>query len=88
MILLSAQGFSPTQIAGVLGYDPHTVRRWIGRWHTEGVSGLADRPRQAGLGWAAPGWASASKPCWPNRKPGPPLGSGGNWDGQRSACAP
>jgi transposase len=45
MILLSAQGFSPAQIAGLLHYDPHTVRRWIGRWHTEGLPGLADRPR-------------------------------------------
>lgn len=45
MILLSAQGFAPAEIAGLLHYDPHTVRRWIGRWHAEGVSGLADRPR-------------------------------------------
>lgn len=45
MILLSAQGFTPAEIAALLHYDPHTVRRWIGRWHTEGVDGLADRPR-------------------------------------------
>lgn len=45
MILLSTQGFTPTQIAGLLGYDPHTVRRWITRWHTEGINGLPDRPR-------------------------------------------
>src|SRR5438874_1862937 len=45
MILLSTQGFSPAEIAGLLHYDPHTVRRWISRWHTDGVSGLADRPR-------------------------------------------
>jgi hypothetical protein len=31
MILLSAQGFSPAEIADLLHYDPHTVRRWIGR---------------------------------------------------------
>src|SRR5919197_6369978 len=45
MILLSTQGFSPAEIAGLLHYDPRTVRRWITRWHTEGVVGLADRPR-------------------------------------------
>jgi transposase len=46
MILLSAQGFSPAQIADLLHYEPHTVRRWIHRWRAEGVAGLADRPRQ------------------------------------------
>jgi transposase len=45
MILLSAQGWSPAEIAGLLSYDPHTVRRWITRWHTAGVDGLTDRPR-------------------------------------------
>jgi transposase len=45
MILLSTQGLSPAEIAGLLHYDPHTVRRWIGRWHTDGVAGLTDRPR-------------------------------------------
>jgi transposase len=45
MILLSAQGLSPTEIAGLLQYEPHTVRRWINRWRAEGVAGLADRPR-------------------------------------------
>jgi transposase len=45
MILLSAQGRSPAEIAGLLRYDPHTVRRWIHRWHTTGVEGLADQPR-------------------------------------------
>jgi hypothetical protein len=29
MILLSQQGFAAAQIAGLLGYDPSTVRRWI-----------------------------------------------------------
>lgn len=45
MILLSTQGLSPAEIAGLLGYDAHTVRRWITRWRAEGVDGLADRPR-------------------------------------------
>jgi transposase len=45
MILLSQQGFSAAQIAGLLGYDPATVRRWIHRYHQHGSTGLADRPR-------------------------------------------
>jgi transposase-like protein len=45
MILLSQQGWSASQIAGLLGYDPSTVRRWIHRYHQHGSSGLADRPR-------------------------------------------
>lgn len=45
MILLSARGISPATIAGLLHYDPHTVRRWIGRWNAEGLDGLTDRPR-------------------------------------------
>jgi len=45
MILLSQQGWSPAAIAGLLGYDPSTVRRWIHRYHQHGSSGLADRPR-------------------------------------------
>lgn len=45
MILLSCQGFSAAEIAELLYYDPHTVRRWITRWHAEGIDGLTDRPR-------------------------------------------
>ena len=45
MILLSQQGFSAAQIAGLLGHDPSTVRRWIHRYRTHGTGGLADRPR-------------------------------------------
>src|SRR6266540_1573296 len=45
MILLSQQGLSAAQIAGLLGYDPSTVRRWIHRYQTHGTPGLADRPR-------------------------------------------
>jgi transposase len=45
IILLSQQGFSASQIAGLLGYDPATVRRWIGRYQKHGTPGLADRPR-------------------------------------------
>ncbi len=45
MILLSQQGLAAAEIAGLLGYDPSTVRRWIHRYHTHGTAGLADRPR-------------------------------------------
>jgi transposase len=45
MILLSQQGCSASQVAGLLGYDPSTVRRWIHRYHQHGTTGLADRPR-------------------------------------------
>ena len=45
MLLLSQHGCSATQIAGLLGCDPSTVRRWIHRYHQHGVGGLADRPR-------------------------------------------
>src|SRR5512132_1090835 len=41
MLLLSQQGWSATQIAGLLGYDPSTVHRY----HQHGVGGLCDRPR-------------------------------------------
>jgi transposase len=45
MVLLSASGMPATQIAALLHYDPHTVRRWIARHDAEGVTGLPDRPR-------------------------------------------
>src|SRR5260370_40193307 len=45
MVLLSAHGLPPAQIAELLGCHPATVRRWIGRFNAEGVAGLADRPR-------------------------------------------
>jgi transposase len=45
MVLLSLHGLPAAQIAGLLGYDPGTVRRWIARFNRYGVAGLADRPR-------------------------------------------
>jgi transposase len=48
MILLSHQGLSAAAIAGLLGCDPATVRRWIHRYNTHGSSGLADRPSASG----------------------------------------
>lgn len=45
MVLLSLHGLPPARIAELLECDPGTVRRWIGRFNTEGIAGLADRPR-------------------------------------------
>src|SRR5579859_3197044 len=45
MVLLSAHGLAPAQIAELLDCHPATVRRWIGRFNEEGAAGLADRPR-------------------------------------------
>jgi transposase len=45
MILLSCQAWTPAAIAGLLGCDPATVRRWIHRYNAHGTAGLADQPR-------------------------------------------
>jgi transposase len=45
MVLLSLQGLPAAQIAVLAGCHPATVRRWIGRFNSEGLAGLADRPR-------------------------------------------
>jgi hypothetical protein len=45
MVLLSAYGLPPAQIAALLDCHPATVRRWISRFNREGAAGLADRPR-------------------------------------------
>ena len=45
MVLLSLHGLSAAQIGDLLDCHPATVRRWIGRFTTEGLAGLADRPR-------------------------------------------
>jgi transposase len=55
MILLSQRGLPASTIADLLGTDPCTVRRWIGRYNTHGVAGLADRPRSGRPAWAAHG---------------------------------
>ena len=45
MVLLSLHGLPPAQIAALLDCHPATVRRWISRFNSEGLAGLADRPR-------------------------------------------
>jgi transposase len=49
MVLLSARGLAPAQIAELLDCHPATVRRWISRFNAEGAAGLADRPRSGRL---------------------------------------
>src|SRR5256885_16684387 len=52
MVLLSLHGLAPAQIAELLDCHPSTVPRWITRFSSEGLAGLADRPRcgRPGLG--------------------------------------
>jgi hypothetical protein len=45
MVLLSADGRSAAEIAGLLDYHPGTVRRWLDRYADGGLADLADRPR-------------------------------------------
>jgi Winged helix-turn helix len=45
MVLLSLHGLAPAQIAALLDCHPATVRRWISRFNSEGMAGLADRLR-------------------------------------------
>ena len=45
MVLLSLRELPAAQIAELLDCHPATVRRWITRFNSEGLAGLADRPR-------------------------------------------
>jgi transposase len=45
IVVLSAAGMSASEIADLLHYDPKTVRTWITRHRSEGITGLPDRPR-------------------------------------------
>jgi hypothetical protein len=45
MVLLSLHGLQAAQIAALLDCHPATVCRWISRFNSEGMAGLADRPR-------------------------------------------
>lgn len=44
-VLLSDQGYSPSEIGGFLGYSEATVRDWLKRYLKHGVEGLYDAPR-------------------------------------------
>ena len=54
MVLLSLHGLAPAQIAELLDCHPATVRRWIGRFSSEGWQGWP-----TGRGAGGPGWAGA-----------------------------
>ena len=45
MVLLSLHGLAPAQVAELLDCHPSTVRRRVTRFSSEGLAGLADRPR-------------------------------------------
>ncbi|MCK2216785.1 helix-turn-helix domain-containing protein [Actinomadura sp. ATCC 31491] len=75
MVLLSLHGLPAAQIADLLGYDPGTVRRWIGRFNRLGVAGLADRPRPGRP--RRDGRRSVSPRCWLGRDHGRSPGCGG-----------
>jgi len=44
-VLLSAQGYSPSAIGALMGYDAQTVRTWLHAYWEHGGAGLADAPR-------------------------------------------
>ena len=44
VMVLSPQGLPAAQIAGLLECHPARARRWIGRFNSEGLAGLADQP--------------------------------------------
>jgi transposase len=81
MVLLSAQGYDPVGIAGLLHYHPATVRRWIHRHHTEGLAGLPDRPRSGRPRLGGPRLSQRILKLLAQPKRGRFRGSGGRWDG-------
>lgn len=51
IILLAAeQSMTAPQIAKIVRKDDQTVRRWIKRYHAEGITGLFDAPRPGAPG--------------------------------------
>ena len=88
MILLSAGGMTAAEIAGLLHYDPATVRRWIARHDLEGLAGLPDRPRPGRPRIGSPGIGArirrllARPKAWTTARIYQP------WAGPRSACGP
>ena len=43
IIELDASGQTPQAISQAVGVCPRTVRKWVGRYHREGLAGLQDR---------------------------------------------
>jgi transposase len=44
-VLLSADGFSATEIGNLMGYQVQTVRAWLGAYQERQCAGLQDQPR-------------------------------------------
>lgn len=44
IVLLSSQGYKSSEIASLLGRHPASVRKWIHRFNTEGISSLLNAP--------------------------------------------
>jgi len=74
MVLLSLQGLPAVQIAVLLDCHPATVRRWISRFNTEGMAGLADRPRCGQADRRAAGAPGPVDPAADLALPGPAAG--------------
>jgi len=47
-VLLSDEGYAPSEIADILKGHPDTVRRWIDQFNQDGIAGLVDSPRPGG----------------------------------------
>src|SRR5690606_829211 len=79
MVLLSAKGMSPTEIAELLDYHPRTVRRWISRHDTEGIVGYPTGLAADGPARAAAASGNGSGNCWLPRRRGPSPASTRRW---------
>jgi len=44
-VLLSAQGYAPSKIGELMGYEVATIRTWLHAYQARGVTGLQDAPR-------------------------------------------
>jgi len=44
IVLLSSQGYSSSEIASLVGRHPASVRKWIHRFNTQGITSLTDAP--------------------------------------------
>jgi len=47
-MLLSEEGYAPSEIADILHGHPDTVRRWIDQFNQDGIAGIVDLPRPGG----------------------------------------
>jgi hypothetical protein len=88
MVVLSAAGMSPAEIADLLDYQPATVRRWLHRYSVDGIGGLPDRPRPGRPRRGGPALTSRITALLKHPGRGRSGGSGNTWADPRSACVP